>query len=228
MLATVMALTACRTATVVAPEHGIGPEQLSPLSPLPVENAARYRVDAEASDIHILVFRGGALARLGHNHVISVRDLEGDIYVGDDFRQSGFTLGFPVDALAVDLPAARREAGEEFATTPSAQAIAGTRENMLGSEVLDAETYPRVRLRSVAISGPDKNPRVRFRITLHGVTREYSLPVQYRQHEQDLEATGTLSLFTSDFGIKPFSILGGGLQVRDGVELHFHIVARRA
>ena len=29
-----------------------------------------YRVDAESSDIRLLIYRAGVLARLGHNHVI--------------------------------------------------------------------------------------------------------------------------------------------------------------
>ena len=39
-----------------------------------------------------------------------------------------------------------------------------------------------------------------------------------------LVATGGLTLKQSDFGIKPFSILNGGLRVRDGLDVSFHLV----
>jgi len=31
----------------------------------------RYQVDGAASDVRMLVYRGGTMARLGHNHVLS-------------------------------------------------------------------------------------------------------------------------------------------------------------
>ena len=30
-----------------------------------------YKIDAARSDIHLLIYRGGVLSNLGHNHVIS-------------------------------------------------------------------------------------------------------------------------------------------------------------
>ena len=46
--------------------------------------AERYVVDAAQSDVHWLVYKAGALARLGHNHTIAVGDLSGDVAVNRD------------------------------------------------------------------------------------------------------------------------------------------------
>jgi hypothetical protein len=40
-------------------------------------------------------------------------------------------------------------------------------------------------------------------------------------------ATGTLAIEQSEFGITPFSILGGAIAVKDRVDIAFRIVATR-
>ena len=90
--------------------------------------AERYVVDAAQSDVHWLVYKAGALARLGHNHTIAVGDLSGDVAVNrDDLAKSLFDLRFSVADLVVDDPALRSTLGEEFASVPTAEDIAGTR-----------------------------------------------------------------------------------------------------
>ena len=73
-----------------------------------------YQVDAENSDIRILVHRAGALSWLGHSHVISVGQLDGRIYVHPEPKQSRFELIIPVQGLIVDDPLLRREEGDEL------------------------------------------------------------------------------------------------------------------
>ncbi len=51
-----------------------------------------YRVDAEGSDIRLLVHRAGALSRLGHSHVISVGQIAGTVYVHPDLERAGTEL----------------------------------------------------------------------------------------------------------------------------------------
>ena len=222
----VLLLSACQTtppASTVAPS----PKTLSPLPELPVKNAVHYNVDSEETDMLILVYRGGPLARYGHNHVIAVRKAAGDIYLAKDFHQSAFALHFPVAALEVDPPAARADEGDEFATQPSAQAIEGTRKNMLGPGVLDGDNYPEIEIRSAAVTGPEWGPEVTVQISLHGVTREYTVPIALDHSGQRLTATGMLVLRTTAFNMIPFSVLGGGLQVQDEVKIRFRIVANK-
>ena len=121
------------------------------------EAAERYVVDAARSDVHWLVYKAGALARLGHNHTIAVGDLSGDVAVNRRRpAKSLFNLQFSVADLVVDDPALRSKLGEEFASVPKPDDIAGTRTNMLSERVLDGEKHPQsespasVRWRSVA------------------------------------------------------------------------------
>jgi len=193
----------------------------APVAPLPVvvparplPAAGRLAIDPQASLIAITVRRGGPLARLGHDHVVAARTVTGDI----DPAGNRATLRFRLDAMTVDEPALRREAGLD--TQPSAEAIEGTRRNML-TRVLDAERYPWVDV-ALERQGADT---VGAAITLHGVTRRYDVPVTIDATADGLRASGTLTLRQTDFGLVPFSVLGGAMAVQDVLELRFAIVA---
>jgi len=133
--------------------------------------APRYTVDPEGSEVRLLVYRDGPLARFGHNHVIVAR-VQGEIRAGDAATASGFRLEVPVDSFAVDPPAARAEEGDEFAAQVSEPARRDTRENMLGRDILDAAAYPIIGIESIALAGPAWNPSVTARVTLRGAMRD--------------------------------------------------------
>jgi YceI-like domain len=208
-----LALAGCST-PAPPPVPLPAPAVVASAAPLPV--TGRLAIDPQASLIAITVRRGGPLARLGHDHVVAARTLAGEV----DAAGNRATLRFRVDALTVDEPGLRRIAGLD--TQPSAEAIEGTRRNML-TRVLDAERYPWVEV-TIERHGTGA---VAAAITLHGVTRRYDVPATIAARDDSLRATGTLTLRQTDFGIVPFSVLGGAMAVQDALELRFDIVARR-
>lgn len=171
----------------------------------------------EESLLTITVRRGGALARLGHDHVIASRTLQGVVAPALGRTQFQFRL----DQMSVDEESLRQAAG--LTTTPSADAIAGTRHNML-VRVLEAERYPWV---SIDARRAGKQDVFEADITLHGVTRTVQVPVRIEQAADGrrLLASGSLLLKQSDFGIVPFAVLGGAMAVQDQMELAFRITA---
>lgn len=175
------------------------------------------RVDARRSLITIVVRRGGRLARLGHDHVIASRALEGFVVPA----QGRADLRFRLDQLTIDEPELRAGAGLDTAVSDAARE--GTRRNML-DKVLDAERFPDVLIHAARVAGADT---LAVAITLHGVTRNMDIPVEMEKPAGDagLSVSGTVSLKQSDFGIAPFSVLGGALAVQDQLELRFKIVA---
>lgn len=173
------------------------------------------RIDAAQSLITITVRRGGALARLGHDHVVASRTLEG--FVAPDAGRADFH--FRLDQMSVDEPALRTAAGLD--TQPSAEAIEGTRTNML-NRVLEAASFPVVMLRAERLGTAE---RVRLAVTLHGVTRSVDVPTQITQVNGTLTASGELRLLQTEFGITPMSVMGGAMTVQDPMELQFRIVA---
>ena len=190
----------------------------------PAPGSRRFAIRAELSEVRILVYRAGPLAAFGHNHVIRAPAIAGEVHLAPDFRRSVLAFSLPVRDFEVDPPAARALEGEEFAAQLSAEAIAQTRSNLLGPTVLDAANHPEIRVRSVRIAGPDWAPDITLRIALRGAERELTVPVVLEVREGELKATGTFSLSQREFGIEPFSILGGGLQVGDQVQIRFRIL----
>jgi len=175
-----------------------------------------YKIDAAQSLVTVTVRRGGPMARFGHDHVIASRTLAG--YVAPDAGRADFQ--FRLDQMTVDEAALRTAAGLD--TQPSADAIQGTRDNMLG-RVLEAERYPLVLLQAELL--PNRGDTLKLTVTLHGVARWYEVPTKIERSKTSLTATGELRMLQTDFGIKPMSVMAGALTVQDQMELAFRIVA---
>lgn len=214
-------LTACAPPAVNLPAPG--PASAPAAYTLPAATADWYRgqagpvlrIDPARSLIVATVRRGGALARLGHDHVVASHDIHG--LVAPQAGRADF--GFRLDQMIVDEAPLREQA--RLDTQPSADAIAGTRSNML-SKVLEAERYPDVALR---VEGAGDGARLS--VTLHGVTRSVAAPVTVTTTAEGISASGTLRLRQSDFGITPMSVMNGAMTVQDAMELRYTIVARR-
>lgn len=217
-------LAGCPAATVRLPEA----RGSLPTLPKPdLGGATVYSVDPTASDLQIRVFRGGTLARLGHNHVMTSKHLSGRIWSQAALERSGFELEFPVAELIVDDPQARAAAGTEFPGEIPADDRAGTRKNMLRAEVLDAEHYPTIKLASVRVEGSLPALRFTTRITIKDVSRDVLVPASVAIEDGRLIATGRFDILQTHFGIKPFSIGLGALEVQDRLHVEFGIVATK-
>lgn len=203
-----LTLSACRTAPAPAPVPVPSAPHLAP-------SRQAHRIQSGESLIAITVRRGGLLARMGHDHVVATRAVEGFV----DVARGSTEMRFRLDQLTVDEPGLRREAGLE--TQPSADAIEGTRRNMF-SKVLRAEAHPWVLVRATR-----EGDVLRTDVTLHGVTRSYRVPVQLAVQGNSVQARGAFVARQSDFGITPFAVFGGALAVQDEMELRFAINARR-
>jgi len=218
--------SACQTPQPRPATERIDPALAAYRAPLAGEGT-RYRIDAAASQVLVYVFRGGAAAKYGHNHVLSVPKLEGELLLpGDELRAAQFSLRFRLDELAVDEPALRAQTRGNFSGERSASDIAGTQRNLLKS--LEAGQFPEVVLNSVSIAGDWPLAVARVAVTLHGVTCEQTLPLRVERVEDEVRASGSFALRQSDHGAKPFSILGGALAVQDELAIEFRLVARAA
>jgi polyisoprenoid-binding protein YceI len=228
--ARILILTAGATLLTACPKPTRPPAPAPPIPSAPIRDlreAAVFDVDPRDSTLHILVYRGGALARLGHNHVMTVRDLQGRIWSHATLAKSGFDVSFPVAEMVVDDPDARRAAGGDFPPDVPEADREGTRKNMLRAEVLDAEHYPSIELKSVTVAGSAQDPEITARITIRNASRDVSLRPSVRIDGNRLTATGELDLLQSDFDIKPFSAALGALTVQDRLQVKFSVVAVR-
>lgn len=218
-----LATWGCQRGTVVqAPSAPRSPDVISP-----APGSAPYSFDTARSRIDILVYRGGPMARLGHNHVMSVSSLQGQAWIHRDVARSTVRLLFEVADLVVDDPDAREAAGSEFAAEVPEKDRQGTRANMLKPEVLDAERYPTVQMHAIKVRGELPTLSITMAVTLKDVTREIEVPTRVTLEAASLQASGEFVLKQTDFGITPFSVAMGAVQVQDELKVRFDLHGRR-
>jgi polyisoprenoid-binding protein YceI len=186
---------------------------------------AVYEVDTAGSSVVALVRRDGPLARFGHDHAIAVPDIRGYVLWSPSVAaDSCADLAVDVSRLDVDPPEARQ--AFELDTTPDQRAVDGTRHNLL-EHILVASRWPTIGLRIGHAGGAPPEVRLAVELELNGVSRRISVPAQVDVTPERLSAEGRFELRPSEWGIPPFSVLGGGLRVADRVEVHFRLEASR-
>jgi YceI-like domain len=200
--------------------------------PIPVESpwpaalripGKTYRIDETQSELRVLVYRAGPLARLGHNHVVVNRSLQGAAKAAGG--RSGFWLNVPAKGFVVDDAQARREEGADFAADVPDDAKAGTLEHMLSAAVLDAGEFPEISVTGIT-GPPDAHPMV-VAVTVRVAGHESTLQVPFTldMDSGSLSASGSLELRQSALGLTPYSLMLGALQVQDALTVKFKIVA---
>ncbi|MRX09132.1 YceI family protein [Pseudoduganella sp. FT25W] len=218
VIAALCALSACSQLPSPAAPQTTAPAVAAPApaASLPADAGPPLRIDSAHSLIAVTVRRGGLLARLGHDHVVASHAITGTVTPSRNVADFQFRL----DEMKIDEADLRQIAGLE--KQPSADAIEGTRHNML-TKVLDAERYPLVNVHAERSAAGQP---LRVAITLHGVTRTLDIPVQLREENGVINVKGTVVLKQTDFGLTPFSVMGGAMAVLDQMELRFDLSAR--
>ncbi len=224
-------LLRCTPLPATAPGGEMPPAQGARPADLTAEYAAlaaaggrSFTVDPGKSTVRIYVFRGGRAGRVGHNHVLSAPQFTGYFFLPAAGASNGrFDLEFRLDHLEIDNPAIRSGLGSAFSSALSADAIDGTRRHMLGADNMQADQFPLVRVRSLRITGESPKFAAEVRIEMHGQTREIWLPLDVQGLPDHLSVAGSFVLRQSDFGVKPYSFLGGLLAVEDEVVIEFKL-----
>jgi len=231
-VASVFALLAC---TAVAPEVP-SPVQAAPAAmdsahwrstyaKLAEQGGRVVTLDPHASAVRIHVFRSGAAARLGHNHVLSAPQFAGLLYLpAEEIAKARFDMEFRLDQLEIDRPEYRSALGSAFSSVLSPDQIQGTREHMLGINSMQADRYPLVRIHSLQITGELPKIAAQVRVEIHGQTRDTWVPLMVEALPDHLSVSGALVIKQTDYGIQPYSILGGLLAVKDEIFVDFKLV----
>ena len=185
-----------------------------------------FRVDPKTSEIRALVYRAGALAHLGHNHVIAWRPSRGWVASAAAIQDSSLRLEFTVEQAVIDDTAMRVQEGADFPGEIDDGAKGGTRHNMLSEALLDGDHFPRVSVRSLGMTASPAALSVRLRFAVAGRDSDLVVPVRLDRTSGGIVASGEINLRQSELGLQPFSIMLGALQVQDQMRIKFHIEAR--
>jgi polyisoprenoid-binding protein YceI len=162
-------------------------------------------IDADHSALKVRVFKTGFFSAFAHNHEIDAPITQGAV------DTSGHaSVEFSVDArkLRVSDPEVSEKDRNDIQKT------------MLGPQVLDSEHFPEIVFKSTAVepNGADRWT-VRGELTLHGQIRPVAVDVSYRAGHY----TGQATLKQTEFGMKPVSVAGGTVKVKDAVRVEFDI-----
>lgn len=220
-LAALALLASCQTAPQ-APPAGVPPVAHAEVALSgPIERC--YHLHPAASEIRILVYKDGPLARLGHNHVLIGNGLDARLAVGGPGGANAMRLRLAVASLIVDPPPARREEGVDFESVVSDKARQDTHANLLGPGVLDAAQHPYIDAELASSSGPDWAPDATLRVDLVGQSRVISVSPGVVATGDTLAVQGSFAVRQSALGMEPFSVLGGGLKVADELRVRVRL-----
>ena len=187
-------------------------------APTSLISGATYRIDSGQSRFMVKAFAGGFLSALAHDHNIAIREFSGE---------TQFTFGTVEPAsLSLKIKAASLAVTDKVSASDR-QKIEGT----MRDEVLEADKYPESLFRSTNVSAAKTGDgqyqaRIAGELTLHGVTRPLTIAAQLEFGDSLLRARGGFSLRQSSFEIKPVSVAGGTVKVKDELKFTFDIVAK--
>lgn len=162
-------------------------------------------IDVQRSTVTVHVFTSGLFRAFADDHVIEVPLAEGSI---DD-------TATPHVQIVVD---ARRMRVLDPGLSPRDRQEVQTR--MLGPEVLDANRFEHISFHSLAIERRGAGGwLVRGELELHGQFR----PVAVNVVLEDSRYKGSTTVRQTDFGMKPISLAGGTVKVKDEMTIDFNI-----
>jgi len=183
-----------------------------------------FALQPRESTVRMYAFRAGKAARLGHNHVLSAPQFIGFFYLPPSGAANGrFDLIFRLDQLEIDDPAERSQSGAAFPGTISAEDIDSTRQHLLGGNGMQADTYPFVLIHSLRIAGEAPKFAAEVEVQMHGRVQQTWVALDVDGLPDHLVAGGSFVLRQTDFGVQPYSLLGGLLSVEDEVVIEFRL-----
>lgn len=184
-----------------------------------LSDEGRYKVNASQSKFTVKAFAGGLLSALAHDHLIAIRDFTGDVR---------FTYG-PVEpaSLELNIKAASLTLLDKVSDSDR-QKI----ENTMRTEVLEVDKYSEIVFKSTNVSAQridegKYQAKIAGELTLHGVTHPITINATIEFSQNSLRAEGQFTLRQTDFGIKPVSIAGGTIKVKNELKFTFDIFAGR-
>jgi len=223
LLATALCLAGC--AGLPQPDVVPPSEPLSERGHLDLPSAAPgtlYRF--EAAELILKTYRGGWLGNLSHGHVMTSRQVQGEILLTAEREGSRAALAFRPWDLVLDDPEARRAAGPGFESTRTEADIAATRTRMLGPRGFDSNAHPLVKIEATWLTQTRAALEVHFR----GERFQHEVDVTWEVNDEQLVASSSFRLNHADLGLKPYSAFAGAIAVANHIDVEVDLTARRA
>jgi polyisoprenoid-binding protein YceI len=194
---------------------------LAPGSLVGAPATVTYILDPSQSKFMAHANRSGLLWFKGHSHHLAASEFSGQVELTPD------TIT-PASLRLVVKAASLHETGAVF-TEPQKQII----NKELREIVLHPDQYPDITFQSTNVTAKSSGAgrydvRINGNLTLHGVTKQITIPAVVTVSGNDLRAVGEFSIERDDFKVKATSAFHGMVRVSNKVKFEFDMVGRRS
>jgi polyisoprenoid-binding protein YceI len=180
---------------------------------------AHFIVDPKASRFTVQAFASGILSAMGHNPKIGIRTFSGEV----DFNAEAIEGG----ALRLTVQSASLAVQDGISDKDRREM-----ERLMKEDVLEVAKYPEIRYeaKTIAVSRVDGSlysATLNGNLSLHGVTLPLPITARIATFGELLRTSGEFTLRQSEYQIKPVSVAGGALKLKDEVKFSFEMIARK-
>jgi polyisoprenoid-binding protein YceI len=181
--------------------------------------AEHYSIDPDVSRFVVRVSAGGMLSAFGHNPTIAIRDFSGEATFDPE----------ALDGAELHL---RVKSGSLSVTDNVSEKDRREIERTMNQEVLETAKYPEIVFDSANVSASKAGDGQYWvnlvgNLSLHGITSTQPVAAQIALIGDTLRAYGEFALRQTTYGIKPVTVAGGTLKVKDELKCSFDILARK-
>jgi polyisoprenoid-binding protein YceI len=186
------------------------------------ENASRihFVIDAKKSRFTVQAFAAGILSAMGHSPTIGIRAFSGDLDLDPEtIEASGLRLTIQALSLEVQDDISDKDCREM--------------DRLMKGDVLEVARYPEIRYEASprSVNKVDQTmytATLSGNLTFHGISRPQPVPVRISLLGEILRASGEFTLRQSDYQVKPISVAGGALKLKDELKFSFEVIARKS
>ncbi|OBG56355.1 YceI family protein [Mycobacterium sp. E735] len=170
-----------------------------------------WRLDASDGELLLATGVRGRAARMGHRLTIAMTRWHATVsWAGSE--PAAVELVVETDSLEV----LRGEGGVKGLSAPEKALV---RSNALKS--LDASRFPEIRFVARAVDKTGDGYRLSGELTVRGKTRNHVIELRTEDLGDAWRMSTESTVRQTDYGVKPYSLLMGSLQVADDVALSF-------
>ena len=180
--------------------------------------SVRYLIDTNASRFTVQALAMGILSGFGHDPKIGMREYQGEIqFAPETYDEATVRVTVRTGAMEV-LGEMKSDDRRKL-------------EQTMYEEVLEVQRFPTASYESKQITVQKLSDdlflaHLTGELSFHGVTRSHSFDARGTRLGAMLRVSGEFSLRQSDYEIKPVSIAGGALRLKDEIRFNFELVAR--
>ena len=187
-------------------------------------SSQEFVIDASTGSIIAVLESEGALKALAHDHVVDAREFEGELTVAGEASNGQVRVG--AEWIEIDAPATREAAKVEGKLSEKDREK--IREQMRGPKGLSVKDHPKIVFRALKAYQVEGESiwMVDGEFELRGVKQAVQIPVEFERSARGTWFHGRLRIKPSDYGIKPFKVLGGMIRVKDEALIRFRLLAR--